>query len=150
MVTSMSGGALRPAAALIAIASASVLVAACGGGGDDEDEGAQQPPAATGPAKTVAVTLDDFSIAPQDLTVERGATITAKNVGAVAHNFTVERGADASEDSEDLTATETFGPDSTDRLRVDLAPGRYGTVCTVGDHRELGMTGTLTVESPSG
>lgn len=144
MVISMSPCALRPPAALVAITSVFVLIAACGG--DDDGGGAQQPPAATGPAKSVTVTLDDFSIAPRDMTVARGATITAKNVGGVAHNFTVERGTDASADGKDLAATKTFGPDASDRLKIDLAPGRYATVCTVGNHRELGMTGTLTVE----
>jgi plastocyanin len=133
-------------AALAAIASAFVLIAACGGDDGDEGRSAERPAAEAGPAKRVTVTLDDFSIAPQDLTVERGATVTAKNVGAVAHNFTVERGSNANEDSEDLAATETFAPGGSDRLKIDLAPGRYVTVCTVGDHRELGMIGTLTVE----
>lgn len=122
-----------------------VALAGCGGDGDDGQSAETQPsPQAAG--GKVRVTLDDFSIAPKALVVERGSTITAENTGAVVHNFTVEKGPDANEDTEDLAASTTFGPGESDDLKLDLKPGRYVTVCTVADHRQLGMTGTLTVE----
>lgn len=91
------------------------------------------------------MTLDDYSITPKDLVVRRGTTITATNEGELAHNLTVERGSDSDTDADDLARTETFTGGSKS-VRLDLPPGRYVTVCTVGDHRELGMVGTVTIK----
>lgn len=49
-------------------------------------------------------------------------------------------------DADDLAATETFVAGDTKSVRLELPPGRYVTVCTVGNHRELGMVGTVTVK----
>lgn len=139
-------GQRRRVAGLLLAAAAAVLVAACGGGDDEGVQGAPAAPEAPANEKQVTVKLDDFAIEPDDLTVGPGTTIVAENVGAVDHNFTIEKGPDASEDSEDLAATSTFGPGERDELVVNLAPGSYATVCTVGNHRQLGMVGAITVE----
>jgi plastocyanin len=124
-----------------------VALAASGCGGDD-DEGAPAPEGAGArPAERAAtsVDLDDFSIKPKELTVSSGETIEAKNVGAMAHNLTIERGPDASKPTEELAATSTFSGGQSDTVKVDLEPGRYALVCTVSGHREQGMVGSLTV-----
>lgn len=119
-----------------------LILAAAGCGGENGSE--DRPSKAA--AGEVKVTLDEYSITPRELVVARGATITAKNEGQLAHNFTVERGSDPDADAEDLAKTESFVGGESDRVRLDLAPGRYVTVCTVGTHRELGMVGTVTVK----
>lgn len=121
-----------------------VLALGLGGCGGDGEEGAGSPAAPAG--KGTKVVLDDYSIRPKALVVRRGTTVTATNKGELAHNFTVERGNDPETDADDLAATETFVSGDTASVRLDLPRGRYVTVCTVGDHRELGMVGTLTVK----
>ena len=121
-----------------------VLALGLGGCGGDGEEGAGSPAAPAG--QGTRVTLDDYSITPKALVVRRGTTVTATNEGKLAHNFTVERGSDPETDADDLAATETFVAGDTKSVRLDLPPGRYVTVCTVGNHRELGMVGTVTVK----
>jgi plastocyanin len=81
------------------------------------------------------------SIEPGGLELKHGATLTVQNTGAVPHNLT----SGAAEPSERLAGTSTFVRGEAERLRVDLRPGRYALVCTVGDHRGRGMVGSLTV-----
>jgi plastocyanin len=134
----------RRASALVLLLSGGL--AACGGDDGEREEGTRAPATDTQPAGgSETVELDEFRFSPERLTVKAGATITAKNVGAIAHNLTIERGPDASKPSEVLAATSTFAGGENDTVTVDLPPGRYALVCTVGDHREQGMTGTLTV-----
>lgn len=144
----------RSRLSLLLVASALAL-AACGG--DDEDEPAvgtapeeeqQTAPGETAPEGQEGeqvVQLDEFSFDPADVTVEQGATIEARNVGSVAHNFTIERGTNPEEPSEELAATPTFAPDGSERLEVELEPGEYSLVCTVPGHRDAGMIGQITV-----
>ena len=46
---------------------------------------------------------------------------------------------------EELGGTPSF-PAASESTRLNLEHGSYEMVCTVGDHAELGMTGTLEVE----
>jgi plastocyanin len=126
------------------IAAAALALAGCGD--DDEDAGApSQRPAGEGGARTTAVELKEFAIEPARLALKRGATLDVQNTGAIAHNLTIERGPDARTPTERLAGTSTFGGGGEERLRVQLPPGRYALVCTVGDHRQQGMVGSLTV-----
>jgi plastocyanin len=131
-------------------------VAACGGDGDGGNETTTsetttQPTdtaadGATGEAtSTTSVKMDEYSFDPETVTVKRGDTIEVENVGAIAHNLTVEQGPDPKEKSKELAATSSFLPDKTEKLEVDIKPGEYAMVCTVEGHRELGMVGTFTV-----
>ena len=133
------------APALSGLLLATVL-AACGD--DDSDQPAEPTGAADQPpaGDATVVELDEFSLEPSEVTVSRGDEITAENVGAISHNLTIERGDDPSVPSEELAATSTFAGGGTDTVKADLAPGRYALVCTVSNHRDLGMVGTLTVE----
>ena len=66
-------------------------------------------------------------------------TLTLRNKGALAHNLRVFRG------DEDIGGTPTFPAGGSESARVNLEHGSYELVCTVGDHEELGMKGTLRV-----
>jgi plastocyanin len=111
------------------------VLAACG-----SDDGS--PPAARSP-NTVVMT--DYEYHPSDLQVRRGQTIAVVNEGGIAHNLKVERGPNPREQSDELAGTSSFLKGDSERLRLDLPPGRYVMVCTVPGHREIGMTGTITV-----
>jgi plastocyanin len=142
----------RPLALLAIGAALALPVAACGDD-DDDDSGADTAAATTeapettapppgGKTRTVSVSETDFALAPKDLKVKAGTTVTFEilNAGATDHNLEVE------------------GPDGAAELEQDLAPGERGTLqvsfskpgtyewyCPIGDHREQGMEGTITV-----
>jgi plastocyanin len=101
---------------------------ACGG----SDEPARPP----GPNEVV---MTEYEFDPRDVTVTRGTALTVRNEGEIAHNLKVRRG------DEELIGTDSFLGGKSEKLEVDIAPGRYSMVCTVPGHEQLGMTGTFTV-----
>jgi plastocyanin len=87
-----------------------------------------------------AIVLDDFSIRPQTIRTRPGRiTFELVNRGRVGHNFHLRRGA-----GEPLEVT-TLSPDERKTASVELRRGRYRMVCTVSNHEELGMYGTVVV-----
>jgi plastocyanin len=135
---------------LALLLSAGVLLAA--GCGDDEDEGggggAASTPEATeesGGAEAgggLTLTADpggSISWEPGELSAPAGSvTITLVNESSTPHAVEVE-GNGVEEESETITGGET-------QLTVDLEAGEYVFYCPVGQHRQNGMEGTLTVE----
>jgi plastocyanin len=139
---------------LALLLSASVLLAA--GCGDDEDEdgggGAASTPEATeeapaedsggGGGEAITLTADpggEISWEPGELSAAAGSvTINLVNESDVPHAVEVE-GNGVEEESETITGSET-------ELTVDLEAGEYTFYCPVGQHRQNGMEGTLTVE----
>ncbi len=130
---------------LIALAALSLVAAGCG---DDEEEPATTATTtetATGPtgeeggaaAGATAVGMTEYAFDPSDLSVSEGDSVEVSNDGELPHNLTV--------DGEDV-ATDDIDPGGSEELTVDLAPGDYDFVCTIGDHAAQGMEGTLTVE----
>jgi plastocyanin len=125
-----------------------LLVAGCG---DDEDEGGggASTPEATeeaagggGGGEALTLTADpggNISWEPGELSAAAGSvTIKLVNESDVPHAVEVE-GNGVEEESETITAGET-------ELTVDLEAGEYVFYCPVGQHRQNGMEGTLTVE----
>jgi plastocyanin len=115
-----------------------LLAAALGGCGEDE----QPVRTVTAPANsTLRMVADEYSFDPGAIDV-RGAgtlTITLRNEGSLAHNLRVRR------DGEQIGGTPSFPGGESRSARLNLEHGTYELVCTVGDHAELGMTGTLRV-----
>jgi plastocyanin len=138
---------------LALLLSAGVLLAA--GCGDDDDDGngggAAATPEATetatqesadGGGEALTLTADPGgSIAwdPGELSAAAGSvTIKLVNESSTPHAVEVE-GNGVEEESEIITGGET-------ELTVDLEAGEYTFYCPVGEHRQNGMEGTLTVE----
>jgi plastocyanin len=140
---------------LALLLAAGVLLAA--GCGDDEDEGggggAASTPEATeeapaeetgggGGGEALTLTADpggNISWEPGELSAPAGSvTIKLVNESDVPHAVEVE-GNGVEEESETITGSET-------ELSVDLEAGEYTFYCPVGQHRQNGMEGTLTVE----
>jgi plastocyanin len=131
---------------LLALAALALFAAGCGGDDDDEETEPAPTPAATGATGAegaaagggaTSVSMTEFAFDPSDLTVSQGDTIEVTNDGATTHNLTVEE--------EDL-ATSDLDAGGSEELTVDLPPGEYPFICTIGDHAAQGMEGTLTVE----
>lgn len=97
---------------------------------------------------TLHLKLSEYRIEPQVIKVRPGRIhIVARNVGNLAHNLRVrslkrERGEEIREFGE-------FSPTAFPRGKVtgdvNLPPGKYELVCTIGNHDDLGQTGTLIV-----
>jgi plastocyanin len=62
------------------------------------------------------------------------------NEGSLAHNLRVLSG------DRDLGGTPTFQGGARSAT-LELAPGNYRMICTVGNHAELGMKGSLRVRA---
>jgi plastocyanin len=128
--------------------------AGCGGGDGDGDNEKTTTPSqtgdestkATGGGETTTVKMDEYSFDPSDASVKRGATLTVENDGQIGHNLTIEQGPDPKEATKKLAGTSTFLGGKSEKLTVDLKPGKYAMVCTVSGHRDLGMRGTVTVK----
>jgi plastocyanin len=139
-------------ASVLIIAVALLLVAGCGGdddGNSDTTNTTSTAPAAGGNGEaggTTTVSMDEYAFDPDSLSVKKGDTITVKNDGNIGHNLTIEQGPDPKKKSKKLAGTSTFLGGKSEDLTVDLNPGKYAMACTVSGHRELGMTGTVTVK----
>ena len=135
------------------VAALSLVAAGCG---DDEEEptvatttpttttgatGGTGPTGAAGGGESVDISETDFALDPDEVTAKAG-TVTFKvtNDGDTVHNLEVEGNGVEEELPQDLS------PGDSGALTVDLEPGDYTMYCPVGDHREQGMEGTVTVE----
>jgi plastocyanin len=135
---------------VIAIAIAVPLaLSACGG--DDEDPSSTA--AATEEATTTAasdgggggggaveISETEYALDPADPSVSAGeVTFEVTNDGSITHNLEVE-GNGVEEEVEDIA------PGDNGSLTAELEPGSYEIYCSIGNHKDLGMKGTLTVE----
>jgi plastocyanin len=129
---------------ITALLLATALVAGCGGDDDEESaatpEATQEPAAGGGGGETVEVSSpEDGSLKfdQTELTTPAGeVTFSYSNPSQVPHAFEVEG-------VEGATDTITEGEAS---VTVKLDAGEYVFYCPVGQHRQAGMEGTLTVE----
>jgi plastocyanin len=122
----------------LSVAIALCLLAAAGCG-DEEEEPVTT---VTRPANsTVRVIADDYSFDPGAIVLRGAGTLTVdvRNEGELAHNLKVRRA------GEEIGGTPSFPAGERRSARINLEHGEYELICTIGDHAELGMTGTLRV-----
>jgi plastocyanin len=120
----------------LTLAAVGLLAAGCGG--NDRPGGTVTAPA----GGSVRVTAKEYSFDPSTIVV-RGAgavRLTLDNKGTLAHNIKVEK------DGRVLGGTPAFAAGESRSATVRLPKGTYDFLCTVGDHAELGMKGTLKVD----
>ena len=100
---------------------------------------------AAGSVSTAApthVSLSEFAIAPDAITVPEGGSLHVTNDGATAHNLTI---------VDEGIATADLPAGGSEELDVSsLAVGTYDVVCLVPGHADSGMTGTLEVTAGGG
>jgi len=137
------------AAALLLVSG---VLAACGGGSDDDSTSSAGATAAQttdgGGAATGGATLIEtaqesggLSFSRNDLTAQAGSvTVTLDNPSGNQLPHAIEIEGNGIEEE-----TETIQPGGRGSVTVDLRPGRYEFYCPVGNHRQQGMEGTLTV-----
>jgi plastocyanin len=144
--------------ALLAVLMALGAFAIAGCGGSDDDSSSNSTAADTteetggggggstgggGGGQTLNVSETDFKLDPADPSVNAGeVTIKATNDGQTTHSLEVEgNGIEETELPNDLA------PGDRGELTVDLSkPGTYEWYCPIGNHRDLGMEGEITVK----
>ena len=93
--------------------------------------------------------LGEWSLGIEAKAVRPGVvTFVVTNRGKLVHGFEIERrGGDDDDEDEDKFETDDLRPGQSERMTVRLAPGVYEIECSVGDHDDRGMVGTLTVRA---
>jgi plastocyanin len=119
-----------PLAALV------LVVASCGG--NDRPGGTVTTPGGGG----LSVVAKEYSFDPSTIVVSGPGTlrVTLRNEGSLAHNLKLMR------DGREVGGTPSFPSGESRTAQLRLESGEYEYVCTVGDHAELGMKGTLKVD----
>ena len=119
-------------------------VFACPLAGCGDDDG-QSGRTETFPAEEgrVRVVGREYSFDPSTVVVAGGPAqinVALDNRGSLAHNLKLFRG------GREVGGTPTFPGGETRAGWIKLELGSYRMVCTVGDHEDLGMVGTLEVK----
>jgi plastocyanin len=136
---------MRSWSALALLVGAAALgVGACGGDDDDEngeETAAQTATAPAGGGETVSISETDFALDPSDPTVKAGTVnFRVTNDGQTTHALEVEGPGGEAE-------TDDIAPGQSAQLTVELnEAGTYEMYCPVGNHKEMGMEGEITVQ----
>ncbi len=108
---------------------------------DGEEETGGESETTEEPIATIGVEETEYSLYPSEVVLDSPGTYAfrAVNSGSTTHALKIE-GQGIEEQ-----ITENLSPDESAELIVDFEPGTYEFYCPVGNHRELGMEGTITV-----
>jgi uncharacterized cupredoxin-like copper-binding protein len=133
---------------LVALAVAALAVTGCGGDDEEGGEAATEGTAteeAAAPSKQAAATVKisetDFKLDPANPKVDKAGTVEFRvsNDGKTVHALEVEG-------PKGEVETENLSPGKSATLKADLSePGSYTMYCPVGNHRQQGMEGKVTV-----
>jgi plastocyanin len=109
--------------------------------------GCTDVPTSTREGRTLRLTVDEYAITPQDVSVPPGRlTLVLRNRGRLTHDVHVRvPSEEPGEQPVDLGGTSTAQPGATARGTLTLRPGTYELVCTIQNHDVLGERGTLVV-----
>jgi plastocyanin len=90
--------------------------------------------------REIVVEASEFEYAPSTITAETGETVRLvfKNVGDTMHDFVI--------DELSAQTSRIAGGEEEVILFTANQAGEYSFYCSVGNHRQLGMEGTLVVE----
>ena len=136
---------LCTAGALIA-----VPLAGCGGSSDNNSSTSSESSsasttgaaAASGAGGSVNLSATDFKFTPSDTTVKSGeVTFNEQNNGQTTHSLEIEN-----VNGQDKELEGSVQPGQSGTLKVNLPPGKYEFYCPIDNHKQMGMTGEITVK----
>ena len=123
--------------ALWTMLTVALLGSSCGGDEESEPTGASR--------ETIEVVATDFAFEPASIEVDEPGVYSFRlvNEGASTHALEIEgEGVEA--------ATAEIGSGDSAEVKIELQAGRYELYCPVGNHKEMGMEGTLSVGGAAG
>jgi hypothetical protein len=127
-----------PLRATLALLGAAALLAGCG-----------EPEPVTDRDGVLRLTLDEYTITPQNLKVRAGRIkLVVRNEGRLAHDVVIEEDIEGEGVQPRVfgrTAVARAGERVREREPIRLGPGRYRISCSQGNHDNLGQYGTLEV-----
>ena len=85
------------------------------------------------------VTLDEYAIMPQDISVPAGRVRVRREQRRPPHPQPPRRGSPRTGTGSRSAAADTAQPGDTVRMAVDLKPGTYLLRCSLANHDDLGM-----------
>lgn len=137
---------LKTIAGLAILSLVGAAAVACGGyGGGNGDQGGPTPP----PDFTVAVSLDEWTVAAASSAGSGEVRFDVTNEGGATHQFAIYRGGSLSGDSIDggtlIARTGNIQARRSFALQASLEPGDYWLVCPIRGHTASGMSTQLTV-----
>jgi uncharacterized cupredoxin-like copper-binding protein len=125
---------------LVVLLPLAFLLAACGGSSNGGDEGDV--------LQTIQVSENEFSISPASIELPRAGTyeFAVRNDGQISHALSIEESGGGNEvESGEITP----GEKKTVRFTFS-ADGSFEMYCPIGNHKDQGMEGTITVGSAAG
>jgi len=141
----------RFAALFVVAAAIAVPLAGCGGDDDNDSTSADTGEAtqasttagaAAAGGQTVDMSAVDFKFNPSDPSVKSGdVTFNLTNDGQAPHSLEIE-----DVNGQDQEIEGDVAPGQSGTLQVNLPPGTYEFYCPVGNHKEMGMEGEITVK----
>lgn len=123
--------------ATLAATGVAALLAGCGG----------EPSPVRDRDAVLRIKMSEYRFQPQVLSVRSGRVrIIARNGGILPHNVKIEQ-FDTKEGEQPIRygGTPTARPGETVADSLQLWPGKYRLVCTIGNHENLGQYATLYV-----
>ncbi len=134
---------VKPVVLLSCLLSVSLIVVSCGGGYTELEF--------REPMDTVKVDLAiERTLEPSEITLDQPGTYLFEVENAtedVAHAFEIKATEGARVNyKEGSVRTLDLPPGQSTEFKAELEPGTYEIYCPVGNHREQGMRGTLTVK----
>jgi uncharacterized cupredoxin-like copper-binding protein len=142
-LTTKGGRSLKQVVTVTLGVILTLAMATCGG--DDDQNTTEQTQPSAG-AETVAVSETDFAIAPANPRIDEAGSVEFEvtNNGKVVHALEIEGPSGESK-------TPDIQPGKSATLTANLdKPGSYVWYCPIGNHRELGMEGTIRVSGGAG
>ncbi len=126
-----------------ACAAAALVLAGCG----ESDVVSTDKP-------IVRITVDEYRIVPQNISVRRDPTrngrlkFAVRNTGRLTHNLVVQIPPKKFRAKPvEVGRVKTMQPqEEGDPIKLRLKPGTYRLVCTIANHDDLGQTGELEVK----
>jgi plastocyanin len=126
---------LRAAFGIVAFVA---LLGGCGGGGGGDGAAYQQP---KGPAiATIDIEAGNFYFKPDQIDAQAGINEIVLTSAGGLHTLVFDNGKVPG------FQLEVAGSGDSDKLKVDLKPGKYTFYCDIPTHRQQGMEGTITVK----
>jgi plastocyanin len=93
-------------------------------------------------SRKATIRESEFKLKPKKVTVRHGrVTFTLRNTGKFPHTLEIEKGGKGGKDLE----SRVVAPGKTLKFKVTLKKGKFELYCPVGNHKQMGMTGRLTV-----